>query len=876
MKKRINIPKIPHAFFKWYCKQEKYEEIHGDLEEFFYERAEEKGLFRARLFYFWNVIRCFQPYAWKMFESETSNMAMFRNFYFTTIRNLARHKSYFVINVSGLAIGIASFAFISMYIINELSYDRFHADHERIYRANTKALIRGQVNDDADSSAPLVTTMLEKYPEVIVGTRVHRSGQLLIGKEEKRINEEGVLFADENFFKVFDFELVKGNSETALENPRSMILTESFAKKYFAEEDPIGQVITVDEDSIFYEITGVIKDVPPNSHIQFDMLGSLSSTSHYNSTRWIGSAVHSYVKLSEGTDADELAATMKELFYLHMAPEIEYYTGLTIEEWEEAGNSVGYQLTPINRIHLFSESAGELEPTGNISYIYMYGIIAFIILFIAIFNFVNLATAHSSTRAKEVGVRKVIGSSKRTLVYQFIFESILIALISALVGFIIIYLFMPSFVNLIGNGVAYDITTNPSGWPLLVGLAIGVGLMAGFYPSIVLSAFKPVDVLKGSNNTKGKGWLRNALVTIQFTAAIIIMIGTLVVYNQLDYMLTRNLGFDKDQILVLERPDWLGKNLEVFKNDLMKNSDIKVVANSETLPGKKYQIRSYRKKGENEVYLFLNNQVTYEHLDLMGLELVAGRFFSKEFASDSNAVVLNESAAREFGFVDPVGQPLISAFKEGQINVIGIVKDYHVESLHKGMASVSLELLPNNADGFISIKIGSTENVRRTMGFIEDTWVQHTNGKPLQYFFFDQDYENLYKSETSTGKILLVFATLSVFIASMGLIGLITYTSTIRRKEVGIRKVLGASTTSLVRLLSYDIVKLIFVATAIAWPLSYFATDYWLQNFADRTSISPWIYVGATVAVFVVVGAAISFQTIKTSTSDPVDSLRQE
>ena len=877
MKNKVNIPKLPHAFFKWYCKPEKYEELHGDLEEFFYERVEEKGLFRARLYYLWNVIRCFQPYAWKIPESRNTNVAMFRNFYFTTIRNFSKHKSYFLINILGLAIGIASFAFISMYVLNELSYDQFHAKHDRIFRVNNEAIIKGEENKQATTAAPIVKEILESYPEVLTGTRILRNGQLLIGRGTTKINEEGVLFADEELFKVFDFKLLKGHSETALLNPRSMVLTESYAKKYFGDEDPIGKELTVDEDTVLYKVTGVVEDAPPNSHIQFDILASLSSTQYANTTRWIGRSLHGYIVLRGDAQPEPLQAKMKELFYKFMAPEIEYYTGLTIKEWEEAGNSVGFKLTPIKDIHLYSDATEELEPTGNIAYVYIYGLIAIIILFIAIFNFVNLATAHSATRAKEVGVRKVIGSTKRTLVYQFIFESVLISMFATFIGILIILTCMPLFVELIGNGLAYNLATGYKGWLYMFGLAVVVGLLAGSYPSFVLSAFKPVDVLKGTMNAGGKAsWLRNVLVTIQFASSIIIIIGTVVVYNQIEYMLTRNLGFDKEQVLVLERPDWLRGNMEVFKADLLENPNIDVVANSETLPGKFYEIRSYRITGNNEVYLFQNNQVSYDHVELMGLELIAGRFFSKDFPSDSNAVVLNESAASAFGFEEPLGQSLTSAFKPGEIRIIGIVKDYHVESLHKQVAPVSLELSPNNSSGYLSVRLTSSYNIRETIEFVEDTWRIHSNGKPMQYFFFDQEYQNLYKSETSTGKILLVFSALSLIIASMGLIGLITYTASVRRKEIGIRKVLGATTPALVRLLSNEIVRLVIIATLIAWPLAYLATDYWLQNFADRISISPWIYLGATVAVLLVVGSAISYQTIKASTSDPVDSLRQE
>jgi len=802
---------------------------------------------------------------------------MFRNFYFTTIRNLSKHKSYFLINVSGLAIGIASFTFISLYIINELSYDRFHSKHERIYRIGNESIINGQTHEEANTAAPMARAMVDNYPEVISATRLLESGQLLIGRGEKKISEDRILFADSALFNVFDFNLIKGNPKTALVDPRSMVLSESYAKKYFGNEDPLGQLLTVEEDTIFYKVTGVVEDVPPNSHIQFDMLGSLTSKDHATTTRWIGRSLHVYAVLSERADPVALELKTKDLFYRHMAPEIEYYTGLKIEDWESAGNSVGFKLTPIKDIHLYSLSTGELEPTGSITYIYMYGLIGIIILFIAIFNFVNLATAHSATRAKEVGVRKVIGSTKRNLIYQFILESIIISFIATILSVMLILTFTPAFTDLIGKELAFSLISNNIIWLSMIGLAIFVGILAGCYPSFVLSRFQPVQVLKGNYTTSGKsGWLRNMLVTVQFAASIVIIVGTLVVYSQIEFMLAKNLGFEKDQIMVLKRPDWLNKNLNVFKRELLANSNVKAVANSETLPGKSFAIRSYRPKDEPATFLFFNNQVSYEYLDLMGFELLEGRFFSKDFQSDSNAVVLNESAVNEFGYDDPIGKQLTSAFKSGKLTIIGVVKDYNTESLHKEVGPVSLELAPDNMDGYFTVKMSNTKNIMETVAQIQNSWDNLTNGKPFQYFFFDDEYENLYRAETSTGQVLMLFATLSILIACMGLIGLITFSTSIRRKEIGIRKVLGASTSTLIQLLSSQVIRLILIATLISWPLAYLATDYWLQSFADRITISPWIYVGSTIAVLLVVGIAIGYQTVKASLSDPVDSLRQD
>lgn len=820
---------------------------------------------------YWNVKR--KPSIRSML-----NMTIFRSSYAVAIRNLIKHRTYFGINILGLSVGIASFIFIGLYVFNELSYDRFHTNYERIFTVTSPATIRGEDNHNARSSAALANTLLEEYPDIKQTTRIEKPGAIIVGKEDNLIVEERVLFTDERFLEVFDFNLDQGDPSNVLIEPRSLVLTASYAKKYFGSENPVGKELLVGSDEVSYKITGIIEDCPANSHIKFDILGSISSRQEWNRTNWVGGRQYTYAEVKEGVNVHELENKIGGLFYKYMAPEIEYFTGMTIEEWEGSGNKVGYKLTPIKDIHLSSTfTHGQLEPSGSLSYIYIYSLIGILILVVAIFNFVNLATAHSSTRAKEVGVRKVIGSSKGQLIYQFILESILVTLFATLLAIVIVIFTTPYFIDLVGKNLAYTVTGHMAIPFVLFGLALIVGFLAGFYPAIVLSSFKSVEVLKGKVRSSMKsGWLRNSLVTLQFSVATMIIIGTVVIYDQIDFMLNKSLGFDKDQVLVITQPDWLGNNLEVFKEEVRTLSGIEEITNSLTIPGKRFEIRSYRKQGEREVYLFLNNQVNYNYLDVMGMELIAGRFFSKEFKSDSNAVVINEAAAKAFGFEDPIGKPLISAFKKDRpLKVIGVVKDYNIESLHKSVHPTSLEL-DTKSHGYISMKISSGEDMRTLISALEERWKKTTNGKPFDYYFFDEEYENLYKSETTTGQILMVFATLSIFIASLGLIGLITFTTSARTREIGIRKVLGAGSGTLIRLLSKETLKLIGISTVIAWPLSYFACEYWLQNFANRIQVTPWTYPVATIAMILIVAITIGYQTIKAATSNPVDSLRQE
>ncbi|HEY5748596.1 MAG TPA: ABC transporter permease [Chryseolinea sp.] len=811
--------------------------------------------------------------------------AMVKNYYFTAIRHFLRHRNYFLINLSGLTIGMACFIMISLYVVNELSYDRFHSNVNNIYRVNTKFTNPNGAGDRAVSHSPLARTMLNTYPEVESATRVLRIGTLRIGTIDsgrEHYSEDGILYTDSSFFDVFDFKLVKGDPKTALVKPASLVLTETYAKKYFGDEDPIGKQIAVEDDNrFFYVVTGVVADVPANSHIQFDMLISLSTSELWNDDRWIASSgVHTYLELRRDADAKALEKKMQDVVYKYLGPEIEHYSGLTMAQWEKAGGYTGYYLIALKNIHLYSTSTEELEPGGRISYLVIYALVALIILFIAIFNFVNMATAQSALRAKEVGVRKVVGSTRGGLVFQFLLESVIVSLLAAIVAGILVTLLSPMFTGLLGKQLAFGIASHYVGLLSLLTLAVVVGLLAGAYPAFVLSAILPIDVLKGTLHKGTRaGWVRNFLVVAQFTASMVIIIGTMVVYQQLDFMLTRNLGFNKDNILVIQRPDVLKEGQETFKNGLLANPNISVVAHSNTLPGKAYPERSYRPKDHDESFVFKFNHVSHTFRDVMGLEMVTGRFFSKEHRLDSNAVVINEAAAKAFGFENPIGQQLTSPWHQGEfLTIIGVVKDFNFESLHKPIAPIAMELMPENSNqgGFITVRIGSDENMRKTVQYIESTWARHSNGKLFEAFFFDNDYEKLYQSEIATGKVLVVFASLSIFIACLGLVALLAYTVALRKKEIGVRKILGAGMGSLVNLLSADVAKLITIAALVAWPLAYLGTRYWLQNFVDQIEIKAWLYLSATGVVVLICGVAVSFQVVKAAMENPVHSLRQE
>ncbi|MFT6881753.1 MAG: putative ABC transport system permease protein, partial [Marinoscillum sp.] len=477
---------------------------------------------------------------------------MLRNYYLTAVRNLIKQKSYFLLNLSGLAIGITSFIFVSLFVINELSYDRFHSRADDIYRVHVFGHMMGQTLDMAATAAPMAEAMLADYPEVEKVTRVKESGAWFIGQGQKKFNEDGVLFADSTFFQIFDFEWIDGDPVNALKKPRSMVITHSYAKKYFGDEPAFGKRVTVEQDTVFYEITGVIEDIPDNSHIKFDMMCSRNTYSYWDNNQWVNHNDLTYVLLKENTDSKVFEAKLDQIVDKFVGPQISQFLGTSMKEWENAGNSFGYYLMPLTDIHLHSNVESELEANSDISYIYIYSLIAFILLFIAIINFVNLATAQSAARAKEVGIRKVMGSNKQSLITQFIFESILVAFIATVIATLLVMLLTPQFESMIGKELSIGILDNIMNIVILLGLSILIGVLAGFYPAFVLAGFQPTDVLKGKMKSGAKsGVLRNFLVMSQFVASIIIIVGTMAVYNQIDFMLNKNLGFKKDQILVI-------------------------------------------------------------------------------------------------------------------------------------------------------------------------------------------------------------------------------------------------------------------------------------------------------------------------------------
>jgi putative ABC transport system permease protein len=808
---------------------------------------------------------------------------MLKNFFLNAFRNMRKQSGYIILNVGGLAVGLTSFLFITLYVLDELSYDRFHKNYENIYSIKVVGRLAGGVLDQAVTAAPMASAILNDYPEVLAATRVTQMGAWLIRFGENKYNEDGVLFADSTFFKVFDFKLLKGDPNTALVRPRSMVLTEKYARKYFGNQDPMGQKMIVEADTILYTVTGVVRDVPDNSHIKFDMLASMSTyPGQANNQNWVSHNFYTYIVVKDGTDIVALQKKFQEMVTKYVGPQLQQILGYSIDDFRKAGNDFSYVLEPLKDLHLKGATQYNLEPNGSLTTVYIFAVIAILILIIAIINYVNLATAKSAGRAKEVGVRKVAGAYKSGLIIQFLGESLIIVTTAALIAVLLVYLFTPSFNQLIGKELSVSLFDNAVSVLSLIALVIIVGISAGFYPSFVLASFNPVEVLKGTLNPGSMSKnLRGILVVFQFTVSIIIIIGSTIVYNQLNYMTKKDLGFDKENLVIIRRPDAFWRQKEAFRNQLLEIPGVEKVGFSRQVPGYNFSNNAFfnDEDPEKKTYLLQQAQVSFDFPEALGVHLVDGRFFSREFSTDSLAVLINEAAVKSLGLTNPVGKYILQPRGPQQfqkLKIIGIMKDFNITSMHKAIDPVCFTVLgPGGGDQFATVRLKGN-NVKSTLKAIEDKWQTFTTQQPFQYDFFTDIWNNLYASEMKTGKIFILFSILAILIACLGLIGLVTYITNKRTREIGIRKTYGASINVVLRLLSKEVINIMLIASVLAYPVAYFGSRYWLEGFASKVNVNPLIYITATIITLLIGWVSISYQTIKAANRNPANALRIE
>ena len=801
---------------------------------------------------------------------------MFRNYFKISIRNLYKQKLYAAINIGGLAVGLSCFILIFLFVQHEHSYDRTYENANRIYRVNY------QYQPDqlhrypgmeyyAYTPTKMGPTLMQEIPEVAAATTIDKQTALFGLDKEDRFLEHGFL-ADSHFLDVFSYDFIVGNPKTALDNPQTIVLTETLANKIFGNEDPLGKTVIYQNGNFFgaraveqnenpYTVTGVIKDPPGNISFQFTFIGSILSNKGYakaiNSSSWGLNSKFSFIALSDEIDP--------QVFERKMAGVLDKYT----EEDEK------YVLQPLTEIYLQTNVNDELGLHGNPRYIYLVSAIAVIVLLLACANYMNLAIARSVNRAREVGLRKVVGAIRRQLIFQFLGESVLITILALLIALGLTKLFLPVFGNVIERSIELNFTENALLIPTLFVLIMVVGLISGSYPALYMSSLRPFQVLKGKIENRAKGFnLQRSLIVLQYVVSIILVIGSIVVYRQLQFIQNKELGYDKDHIITIaSRDNNVSDKFDVICDELLQNPQVTAVTKSGQLPTD-IGGRSILRKDENdsigdETFVY-RSLVYYDFLEVFGIQLVAGRDFSRETKSDmSNVCMINQTAAKALGWTPEEA----IAEEYGDLPVIGVVKDFHMHSLHEPIQPLIL-ILEYRRGTKISLKV-RPERIPETIAFVENTFKKHSP-YPLEYSFLDDRFDELYKSEMKMGEIFGFFTVLSILIASLGIFGMAAFSTGQRTKEIGIRKVMGASVRSIMLLLSKDFLILVIVAFFIALPFAWYAIYQWLQDFAYKINIDWWIFALSGLLVLIIAYVAIGYQSVKAAFINPVDSLRSE
>ncbi|MDX1671657.1 MAG: ABC transporter permease [Balneolaceae bacterium] len=816
---------------------------------------------------------------------------MLKNYLKIAYRNLVKQKGYSLINILGLAVGLASCIIILLYVIHELSYDKHHEKSDRIYRVIAKIDFSGNYLELATVPAPMGPTLKQDFPEVEAVTRFRPRGGYLFRLDNDNIKENRVVWASNSVFDVFTIPMIHGNPDEALKDPMTAVISRSSALKYFGHTDVVGESILM-EDRHTLTVTGVYRDMPETSHFHFDFLLSLETLDEADNTTWFSNNFRTYIVLKEGVDARRFERHFETIKKEYVEPQLQQFMGSTLKEFEAAGNSLEYDLQPLTDIHLYSDLTGEFEPNGSIIHVYAFSGLALFILLLACINFMNLATARSSQRAREVGIRKTLGSMRGQLSLQFLAESVIFSALAFALALLLVEFSLPYFSDLAQRDISQNYFSNPLLLLAIGGIVLITGLLAGSYPAFLLSSFKPAKVLKGTFvEARGQDYLRKGLVVFQFSISIVIIVGLLGMNRQLNYIQNRELGFEKDRVLVLHDVNALGEQqkVETFKKELLKDPVFISAAPTSFLPvggfGKNdltFWPKGERPTQDNTVAL-QTWDVDEHYIPTLGMDVIEGRNFSEELASDRQAAILNESAVKRFGFEEPIGQKIqtVSVKPDGSIDtenqreftIIGVVKNFHYESLRQTISPLGLFYGPSYGTLAIKIKSG---NATLAIDQLEEAWNRFAPSQPFNYSFLDQRFEQMYRGEMRVKNLMTAFSILAMIIACLGLFGLSAYSAERRTREIGIRKVMGATVSNILTLMSTEFIKLIVLSYIISLPLSYIVLRWWLQDFAYKTELGFGIFVITGAAVLLVALATVSWQSVRAARMDPVESLRKD
>ncbi len=807
---------------------------------------------------------------------------MLTNYLTTALRGIWKYKAYSAINIFGLAIGIAASLLILMYVRYELSFDRYHEYLDRIYRINLHGSMMGQEVSASASPYPMAAALVNEFPEVESAARVRPLfAEPMVQFGELQYQESRTFHADPSFFDIFSFALLEGDRATALVEPNSIVITESIASKYFPGGGAFGQMLRFNNDRD-YRITGIMEDVPANSHFHPEILLSFTSDESHDSQRWVSNNIQTYLLVRPGTDPANLEENLQTLVAKYVAPQIEMGIGITYDEFIAGGGRWVYSMTPLQDIHLDASIDGQIEPPGSAAYVYTFQAIAVFILLLACINFMNLSTARSANRAREIGVRKAMGAYQGQLVVQFLLESTLIAFIALLIALPLVAALLPSLNAITDRQMEIGFLLNPISLFYLLGFTVIVGTVSGSYPALFLSRFHPQEVLKGALSSGSKNaWLRGGLVVFQFAISISLISSTLIVFDQLDYMQNKPLGFNKEQVLVIDRASALGEQMDSFKTQIKQLPGVVNASSSQHMPGDQGDVNAFIVAGrpQAEAYALSRFTVDYDYVETLGIQLKQGRSFSRDFTGEHPGFLLNEAAVIELGLDDPLSAAMVEPGGNGEaveLNsgpVIGVINDFHFQSLHQEIEPMIMRI--GSFERFVVARL-QADDLQGTVQAIAQTWRDMTGGQPFQYSFLDEDFAALHERDQKMGEIFIGFSLLAIVIACLGLYGLASYTTEQRSKEIGVRKTLGASASDIVFLVAKDFMQLVAIALLISVPLAYLMMNEWLQLFAYRIDIGFGAFVFSGVLAIVLAFITVSYQSTIAANTNPSLTLRDE
>lgn len=805
---------------------------------------------------------------------------MFINLLKHSFRALKKQKTFVIINVTGLAIGLAASLMIALYIIHELSYDNYHQNKDHIYKLILHGRIGGQELQVTSTAAPIGPTISREFPEVSAFLRLNPWGETIIKKGDIAFTEDHYIEADSSFFDFFSIPLLRGNKQNVLSQPYTVVLSESTALKIFGEEDPIDQMIRIGTSSSMHRVTGIMQDIPANTHFEANMVGSFSSNPRSTDNEWLANSFHTYLILHPQSLPEEVDARFHDLMVRYVGPQIQHSLGISFQEFLAAGNQYGLLLQPLRDIRINPAIEGTMVRATDPRYFWIFGSIGLLILVIASINFMNLSTAQATKRAREVGIKKVSGSTRRMLIWQFILETVILSLLALLIALIIVEATMPLFNQMLDMNLNLSSIRNWQFLAITLSAAAVIGILAGSYPAFYMSSFNPIEVLK-SKTPRGRGniSLRSALTVLQFSISIILIIGTLVMHRQIRYMLARDLGFDKENIMVIRRPEALQGQVASFKQELMHLPGVMAVSASTAVPGRNNNTNGYVMRGRpEETFLIQSNWVDYDFLETYGLKLSQGRFFDRKMLTDHDACLLNEIAINNFN----IDKPFEARLQDGNpddkrtLAVIGVVNDFHYESLRHEIRPYILRFREDDVQwGYISIRLEAGISPS-TIQAIERVWSSFAATDPMLFFFMDQDVQRQYIQERQNASMSVTFTILAIIIATLGLYGLMSFAVGQRIKEIGVRKTFGASVSDIWLMICREIFILVVIANLIAWPVVYWVAGNWLANYHYRISLSPGDFLAGFAIAAIIALITISYRTIRTAMMNPSVSLRYE